>query len=422
MDALLRAADVGMTVTVLVGLVVAIAAGLELAARAWLRRDRYYVNPPGLRLLMHTDRERMPELEPLVRFCVNREGERGSEVPRLAPGETLYRILVAGGSQPEGYLLDQDTQWPGALQIELSRADRLRRLGASRVHVGNVARSGVGSQGLDVMLERLLPAYSRLQAIVILVGASDVLRWLEAGAPSTPPRARDEDLFKCHPGQRFGWKPQSLAIGELTRRGRRRLPWPMKVHYGAGKWYRDAAAMRARAKVVYRMAPDPTAMLDQFEIHFRSLIHRATAHADRVLVVRQPWFAKETYRREELARFWHGGVGQAWRQEVTAYYSIEVTSSLMTRLDLRAARLARELGVEQIDLMPVLEPSLWHFYDFFHATPAASHVIAKRVAAAILRERPAEAGEAARHEPGHIVRPFQRPSVQPLVSQPMGRQ
>jgi lysophospholipase L1-like esterase len=412
---------VWMSVTVLVGLVVAIAAGLELAARAWLRRDRYYVNPPGLRLLMHTDRERMPELEPIVRFCVNREGERGSEVPRPAPGETLYRILVAGGSQPEGYLLDQDTQWPGALQTELSRPDRLRRLGATRVHVGNVARSGVGSQGLDLMLERLLPAYSRLQVIIVLVGASDVLRWLEEGAPTTPPRARVDDIFKCHPGQRFGWKPQSLAMGELTRRWRRRLPWPVKVHYGAGKWYRDAAAMRARAKVLHRTAPDPTGMLDHFEVHFRSLIHRATAHADRVIVVRQPWFAKDTYLREELARFWHGGVGQAWRQQVTDYYSIEATAALMTLLDRRAARLAWELGVEQIDLMPVLEPSLWHFYDFFHATPAASRVIAQQVAGAILQERPAEAREPARHERGHVVRAFQGQMDQPLVGQGMSR-
>jgi lysophospholipase L1-like esterase len=380
---------VAIALIVLVGLA-ALAAGAELAARAWLRRSRCYVNPPGLRLLMHPDREQMPELEPAVRFHVNDEGERGADVPRVSRGETLYRILVAGGSQPEGYLLDQDTQWPGALQIELSRPDRLRELCATKVHVGNVARSGVGSQGLDLMLERLLPAYPRLQAIIILVGASDVLRWLEEGAPAAPPAVRVEDIFKCHPGQRFGWKPGRLAVAEIARRWRRHVLRPVEVHRQAGKWYREATAMRARAKVVFKTAPDPTAMLDHFERHFRLLIQRAKAHADRVLVVRQPWFAKETYLPEELARFWHGGVGQAWRQEVTTYYSIEVTSSLMTLLDLRAARLADELGVEQIDLMPVLEPSLWHYYDFFHATPAGSQVIAKRIAAAILYERTTE--------------------------------
>jgi hypothetical protein len=389
-----------MAVTLALTAALVLVVGIELTARLVVRRGNYYVNPPGLRVVMYPDRTVMRELEPAVRFDVNSSGERGSEVPRLAPGETLYRILVAGGSQPEGFLLDQDTQWPGALQIELSRPDRLQRLGASRVHVGNVARSGFGSQAVDLMLERLLPQYPRLQAIIILVGASDVLRWLEDGAPPVPREARLSDLFKTYPEQRFGWKPRELAVAELARRSRRRLLNHVEIHHDAGKWYRDAAVMRARAKVVYTAAPDPTPMLDAFERHFRSLVARATAHADRVIVVRQPWFAKAIYTGDELRRFWHGGVGQAWRQQVASYYALEVTSSLMTLVDRRAARVADELSVEQIDLMPVLEPSLWHYYDFFHATPAGSLVIARHVAAAMLQEsidrRSKSAGRAAR--------------------------
>jgi len=98
------------------GLVV-LPVSLELCARLWLRRrGRYYVFPPGLRLRLHPDPEVFPELEPVVRFEINAEGERGNEVPRCKRGERLYRVLVAGGSQPEGYLLDQATFWPGALQ------------------------------------------------------------------------------------------------------------------------------------------------------------------------------------------------------------------------------------------------------------------------------------------------------------------
>ena len=75
----------------------------ELASRAWIRFKRaYYVCLPGERLRLHVDRETLPQLDPLVRFDVNRDGERGPEVPRLGRGETLYRVLVAGGSQPEG--------------------------------------------------------------------------------------------------------------------------------------------------------------------------------------------------------------------------------------------------------------------------------------------------------------------------------
>jgi hypothetical protein len=39
---------------------------------------------------------------------------------------------------------------------------------------------------------------------------------------------------------------------------------------------------------------------------------------------------------EEEAMMWHGGVGQAWREEVTTYYSTQVLSRLMALLDARA--------------------------------------------------------------------------------------
>ena len=114
-------------------------AAAELAARWWFRLEgAYYVFPPGQRLCLYLDRDAFPELEPVVRFEVNRDGERGAEPPPLAPGETLYRVLVAGGSQPEGYLLDQDTCWPGALNRLLGGPEQLRALGATKAHAGSI--------------------------------------------------------------------------------------------------------------------------------------------------------------------------------------------------------------------------------------------------------------------------------------------
>ena len=142
--------------------------------------------------------------------------------------------------------------------------------------------------------------------------------------------------------------------------------------------------MRARATTILTDMPDPTPMLDHFEFHLRRLLRTAKAHADRVLVVRQPWLDKD-FSPDELAALWHGGVGQAWREEVTTYFSIDVTARLMTLLDRRAAEVADGLGVEQVDLRSVLEPSLDVYYDFFHLTPAGAHAVAAAVGAAILR-------------------------------------
>jgi hypothetical protein len=296
----------------------------------------------------------------------------------------VYRILVAGGSQPEGYLADQYTSWPGALQHLLERPDRLHALRASRVHVGCVARPGIGSEALDLIFQRMLPRYPRLQLIIVLVGASDVLRWLEEGAPRVSAPIRIDDVFRCHPEGPFGWRPGGLALIELLRRARRRWLRPIEVQEHACRWMGEARAMRARAKTILTALPDPSAMLDRFEAHLRALLGNAKAHAERVLLVRQPWFDK-VFSPEEAGHMWHGAAGQAWRKEVTTYYSFEVVSRLMALMDARAATVAEALDVEQLDLMPVLAPSLENYYDGFHATPAGARVVANAVASAVTR-------------------------------------
>jgi len=368
----------------LVFVLLSLAVVLELAIRRWIRaRAQYYVLPPGLRLRLYPDLGIFPTLEPVVRFEVNSEGERGREVPRAVDG--LYRVLVAGGSQPEGYLLDQDTAWPGALHRLLETPAHLRALETSTVHVGNIARSGVGSEALDLIFERVLGRYPRLQMIVVLVGASDVLRWLEAGAPSSPVAPVPvSDVFRCHPELISGWQPRELALVELCRRLRRHWWRPVDVHRNAGRWIGKARAMRAHAKVIRTTMPAPDTMLDHFELHFRKALQKAKAHADRVLVVRQPWFDAR-WAPDEAACMWHGGIGKAWQEELTDYYSLPVLSRLMAHLDARAAEVARDLDVEQLDLMPILEPSLDNYYDFFHVTPVGSRAIAAAVADTILR-------------------------------------
>lgn len=369
----------------------------ELGSRWWIRSGRaYYVFPPGLRRRLHLDRKVFPELEPVVRFEINSEGERGSEVPRVAAGEKLYRILVAGGSQPEGFFLDQDTCWPGALQRLLARPENLRTLGASKVHVGSVARSGVGAESLELILNRILPRYPRLQAIMLLVGGSEVNQWLERGGASTSsPGVQASSLFQCHPEMAFGSMPADLASTELLRRFRQQWLRPVTVDDRGALWIPRARKMRARAKVVRTTIPDPTEMLDHFESCFRKAVLRAQAHADRVVAVRQSWFEKGVYTADEIAHLWHGGVGRAWREDVSTFYSLDIPCRLMAMLDARVARVAEDLDVEQIELQSLLEPSLDLYYDWLHLTPAGAKAVATAVAATILGSESAFNFEAA---------------------------
>ena len=374
-----------MTLWLLAGLAGLAFLAAEAGCRWWIRRrSRYYVWPPGQRIEVRQDPGVFPEVEARVHVDINADGERGGDV--RGDEEGLYRILVAGGSAAECFALDQPTTWPGQLERLLNAPDSLRALGARRVHVGNIGHSGVGSADLDLIFERVLPQYRRLDAILIMVAASDVYHWLEDGAPpSRPPSTVPElMLFSCHPKQAFGWKPGVLALAEVARRLRRTRFRPVEVREGAGAWVVTARKMRAQAQEVRTTVPDPTLLLDHFEFHFGRLLRRAMAHADRVVIVRQPWFEKD-YTPEENARFWHGGVGKPWKETIKVYYSLDVINGLLARVDARAARVADALGVPHLDVRAVLTQGLRHYYDHDHHTPAGAAVVARTFAAALCR-------------------------------------
>lgn len=368
---------------VLAGLVLFLVAG-EVGCRLWVRwRSRYYVWPPRMRQEIRLATDVFPELEPRVRFDINRHGERGGEVPRDTDG--LFRVLATGGSAVECFALDQPTSWPCVLEQLLNTPDRRASLGARRVHVGNIGHSGVGSADLDLILERVLPQYRRVDAILIMVGASDVYHWLEEDAPPSrpPPRVPELLLFAGHPRQPFGWKPRACAMAEVARRLRRSWLRPVEVKERAGAWQATGRRMRAAATDVRHRMPDATVMLTHFEEHFRRVCRRALAHADRVIVMLQPWFEGD-YTPEEAARFWHGGVGRPWKEQVSRYYSLDVVNRLLDQVHARAARVADELGVQRLNLRTVLTQRARHYVDHDHFTPAGAAVVAQMVAAAFV--------------------------------------
>jgi len=371
-----------LLIAALLGVVLLLVA--EAGCRWWVRRwSRYYVWPPRMRQEIRLAADVFPELEPRVRFDINRHGERGSEVPGDSDG--LYRVLATGGSAVECFALDQPKSWPGVLERLLNTPDRLQSLSARRVHVGNIGHSGVGSADLDLIFERVLPQYARVNVILIMVGASDVYHWLEEGAPAArPPSPVPElQLFAGHPRQRFGWRPGSWALVEIARRLRRACLRPLEVKERAGAWQEPARRMRAQATDVRHTMPDATVMVRHFEDHFRRLCRRAVAHADRVIVMLQPWFEGE-YTPQEAARFWHGGVGRPWKDKVTAYYSLDVVNRLLDLVHARAAQVADELGVQRLNLRHVLTQRARHYFDHDHYTPAGAAVVAESVANAVV--------------------------------------
>jgi lysophospholipase L1-like esterase len=336
----------------------------------------------------------LPGLEKQVRIEINSDGERGNEPPSSSNG--LYRVLVAGGSPAECGLLDQPTSWPGALERVLEKPENLRVLKASKAHVGNIGMSGIASAHLNLIFQKMLPQYRHLSAIIVMVGGNDVWDWLKRRAPAiyTPSPVRLGDVFSIYPGRPFGWKPRTSALKELFQEIRRRLLHPVKVRHHSGRWIGKARAMRAHATEVLNSVSDPQDMLVNFERNLSELLNTAKTHADRVLVVQQPWFEKNSYTPEEICHFWNGGAmgDPHMGDKVTVFYSVEVCSQLMRLMNLRAAKVADALALEHLNLQTSLESNLRNFYDFIHFTPAGATVIAESIAKILLEPHSKEQG------------------------------
>jgi hypothetical protein len=294
-------------------------------------------------------------------------------------------VLVVGGSAAECWFLDQTSSWPNVVQTVLREPRNLARLGAKAVHVGNIGRSLVTTRHLDTILERVLPRYDRLDAIVFMVGVSDLILWLERGAPRSieegpiPPSA----LYTQHPDGPFGWNVKKLALRRLASFWNRRLRHPLYVRENVGKRLGDARAMRQRAEEIIEEMPDPTEMLARLEYWLEPLIARAKAKATHVLVVHQPWIERD-FTPEEEKLLWSFGTGRPYAGEVTRYYSHEVAWRLHRMVDDVVSRVAARAGVEQLDVRRIVPNDFEHYYDDHHHTPRGCRVIGEAVARALV--------------------------------------
>ena len=147
----------------------------------------------GVRINQYFQGKPLPNQRPTVRVAANPDGERGSKLPRRP--DDLYRVLVAGGSAAECYMLDQPHSWPAVTQEILNGTAGRRSL----AHVGNIACSLIPCRTIDRLLKRVLPRVKSLDVIVLMVGASDLVDWFEK---KTPPQI-DEPPAALHASLQF---------------------------------------------------------------------------------------------------------------------------------------------------------------------------------------------------------------------------
>lgn len=364
-------------------------AAAELIARSWIRsRARYFCWPPHARFLMPLDRTVFASGDSEVRFDVNRLGERGDAPPHSFDG--VYRVLVAGGSAAECYYLDQDSSWPGHLQQLLSRPEARQRLDVRSAHVGNIARSLVPCRAIRYQLEKLLPQLPHSDAALLMVGASDLVTWLEQHTPAQidPGGYTLDSIFGLHPERSFGWKPGQLALRRAAASALRALLRPVERRETSGKRLAANRAMRAGAKQILEDIADPAPMLQRYEADLREVLRALKRHSKRVVVVQQMWLEK-SLTPEEARQLWMFAAGRPYKEQVDAYYAHEVIWPLMRAIYDIGGRVAREEGVEALDLQQRVPRDLEHYYDDMHHTPEGCALVARLIADHLTGESPA---------------------------------
>jgi hypothetical protein len=354
---------------------------LEFVAR-WLiaYRRRYYAFVPHSSREFRLSRETLPQLPEFVAIRINADGERGEAPPRDTREQT-FRILVAGGSAAECLYIDQASTWPAVVRARLEEPAALRKFGVKHVHIGSIAKSGIHTDSVRLILERALPRYRRLDAIVIVVGAGEAIRWIAADAPVDGiPESPFADAFAEHPELRFAlFPPRQSGLAECVRRLKaRRFP---ERRDDVGRWLAAARRQRNNPAEVRESIRSPERMLANYERNVGSILRLAKEHAEYVLFVRQPWFTAASRTDAARALFWNFGVERPGENGSTTFYSEAVTEDLLERLDQLSVEVSAREGVECLDLSPYLVPSLDTYYDQFHFTVLGNRIIGDAVAA-----------------------------------------
>jgi hypothetical protein len=81
--------------------------------------------------------------------------------------------------------------------------------------------------------------------------------------------------------------------------------------------------------------------------------------------------------------------GRPYKEQVDAYYAHEVIWPLMRAIYDIGGRVAREEGVEALDLQNRVPRDLEHYYDDMHHTPKGCALVARLIADHLTGESPA---------------------------------
>lgn len=384
----------------LMGVVVLVVAGslalvlAEVMLRAFGPREtRYFVSPPGQRMVLTPDTTFLPGLRGEAVISTNELGLRGDPLPA---DTAVFRVLVVGGSTSENLYLDDRETWTHLLQ------ERLSPLADGRsVWVAAAARSGMSARDHAVQLPRLLDQLPRMDLVLVLVGVNDLTFALGQGdAYRMPPPLSDPAVLRAQELRAFAIVPGGLhesttmahtdgawfrrtALWRLGARirgnlaARRRSAGLVQDNRGANieRWREH----RRKAAALRDTLPPLELPLEEYRRNLGRIADAAAAHGTAIAFLTQPVLWRADLDRAAADRLWLGGVGDFQRAPGMVYYTPAALARAMAAYNRALLALCAERALRCYDLGGAMPREAVNFYDDVHFSEAGSRALADSV-------------------------------------------
>lgn len=375
---------------------------LEFALRfVGPQNDGYYVWPPGMTRALHPDSTLLPGIHGTARFTANRLGLRG---PEPVVGDSVYRILMVGGSTTENLYLDDAEAWPQLVHDSLAA-----RGPGIPVWIASAGRSGLNSRDHVVQLERLLPQLGPLDLVVVLVGVNDLTVSLGQGwTYRSPPSLSDAAAQRYHERRAFSLVPGGLhtsatghdgapwfkrtALWQLVSRARANLSARSGTapaaggDFDIGRPYEQWREYRRRATTIVDSLPNLRPALDDYRTHLLALHAVATRAGVPLVLMTQPSIWRADLSEGERRSLWLGGIGDFQTGTSERYFSPASLAAAMAAFNAELLDLCTDRALDCLDLATAIPRDSTAFFDDVHFTERGSAAVATQVTPWIERQ------------------------------------
>lgn len=308
-----------------------------------------YFWPKARTVVLQPDAAILPGISGESRFSINTRYFRGDE-----PDRADVLILCIGGSTTECLYLDDSEAWPMLLQHGLNA--RVRDRGS--IWVGNAGKSGMTTIEHLQLVENT-QAMAGIQVAVLMIGINDLQFFgLAAGDPAMHNKST-APLWDANPWVALLHRVKGKAAAGDPRAFIQDL---------RGEMY---AAMRLRRQQAPKTGQLPD--LDQAVLQYRervaAIVEQLAARGVHVVLMGQPtsWAAADPAVESLL---WFG-----WNQDRSVYFQRETMTEAMRRFNEAVAEVARERGVDYVDVQALCGRAEL-FYDDCHWNEAGARAVA----------------------------------------------